>query len=130
MENRKYVRRILFIILLTNILAVLTLPLFFREALGWILGSAASSVNFIWLAHNVKMSLSLQPTKSKLNAVKGTYLRLLFLLIYSALILNFIKPNIISFGLYSITLIVTSRCESSSTAITTISGLSFFINSR
>ena len=99
MENKKYVRRILFIILLTNILAVLTLPLFFREALGWILGSAASSVNFIWLAHNVKMSLDLQPTKSKLNAVKGTYLRLLFLLIYSALILNFIKPNIISFGL-------------------------------
>ena len=99
MENKKYVRRILFIILLTNILAVLTLPLFFREALGWILGSAASSVNFIWLAHNVKMSLDLQPTKSKLNAIKGTYLRLLFLLIYSALILNFIKPNIISFGL-------------------------------
>jgi len=98
-ENRKYVKRILVIILLTNIPAALTLPLFFREALGWILGSTASAINFIWLAHNVKMSLSLQPTKSKLSAVKGTYLRLLFLLIYSVLILNFVKPNIISFGL-------------------------------
>ena len=99
MENKKYVKRILVIILLTNIPAALTLPLFFREALGWILGSTASAINFIWLAHNVKMSLVLQPTKSKLNAIKGTYLRLLFLLIYSVLILNFIKPNIISFGL-------------------------------
>lgn len=99
MENRKYVKRILVIILLTNIPAALSLPLFFREALGWILGSVASAINFFWLAHNVKMSLGLQPTKSKLNAVKGTYLRLLFLLIYSVLILNFIKPNIISFGL-------------------------------
>jgi hypothetical protein len=99
MENKKYVKRILVIILLTNIPAALTLPLFFREALGWILGSTASAINFIWLAHNVKMSLVLQPTKSKLNAVKGTYLRLLFHLIYSVLILNFIKPNIISFGL-------------------------------
>lgn len=99
MENKKYVNRILVIILLTNIPAILTLPLFFREALGWILGSIASTINFIWLAHNVKMSLDLQPTKSKLNAVKGTYLRLMFLLIYSVLILNFVKPNIISFGL-------------------------------
>jgi len=98
-ENRKYVKRILVIILLTNIPAALTLPLFFREALGWILGSTASAINFVWLAYNVKMSLNLQPTKSKLNAVKGTYLRLLFLLIYSVLILNFVKPNIISFGL-------------------------------
>lgn len=99
MENKKYVKRILVIILLTNIPAILTLPLFFREALGWILGSIASTINFIWLAHNVKISLDLQPTKSKLNAVKGTYLRLMFLLIYSVLILNFVKPNIISFGL-------------------------------
>ena len=99
MENNKYVKRILVIILLTNIPAALSLPLFFREALGWILGSVASAINFFWLAHNVKMSLGLQPTKSKLNAVKGTYLRLLFLLIYSVLILNFVKPNIISFGL-------------------------------
>ncbi len=99
MENKKYVKRILVIILLTNIPAILTLPLFFREALGWILGSIASTINFIWLAHNVKISLDLQPTKSKLNAVKGTYLRLMFLLIYSVLILNFVKPDIISFGL-------------------------------
>ncbi|MFC1898694.1 ATP synthase subunit I [Candidatus Cloacimonadota bacterium] len=98
MDNKAYVKRILTIILLTNIPAILILPLFFKEGMGWILGSLASAVNFQWLAHNVKQSLSLQPAKSKLKAVKGTYLRLLFLLVYAILILSFIKPNLISLG--------------------------------
>ena len=98
MENKAYPKRILTIILLTNIPAILILPLFFREWLGWMLGSIASAVNFMWLARNVKLSLNLQPTKSKLKAVKGTYLRLLFLLVYSVLILQFIKPNLVMFG--------------------------------
>lgn len=99
MDNKAYVKRIITIILLTNIPAILILSLFFKEGMGWILGSLASAVNFLWLAHNVKQSLSLQPTKSKLKAVKGTYLRLLFLLVYAILILSFIKPNLISLGL-------------------------------
>jgi peptidoglycan biosynthesis protein MviN/MurJ (putative lipid II flippase) len=98
MENTTYPKRILTIILLTNIPALLILPLFFKEGLGWILGSIASAVNFMWLARNVRVSLNLQPTKSKLNAVKGTYLRLLFLLVYAVLILQFIKPNLAIFG--------------------------------
>ena len=98
MDNKAYVKRILTIILLTNIPAILILPLFFKEGMGWILGSIASAVNFSWLAHNVKLSLELQPTKSKLNAVKGTYLRLLFLLVYAVLILQFLKPNLVIFG--------------------------------
>jgi len=99
MDNKAYVKRIITIILLTNIPAVLTLLIVFKEGLGWILGSLASAVNFYWLALNVKASLELQPSKSKLKAVKGTYLRLIFLLIYSILVLSFIKPNLISFGL-------------------------------
>lgn len=98
MTNEAYVKRILVIILLTDIPAILILPLFFKEGMGWILGSIASAANFLWLAHNVKLSLELQPTKSKLNAVKGTYLRLLFLLVYAGLILSFIKPSIIFLG--------------------------------
>ena len=98
MDNKAYVKRIIAIILLTNIPAALTLPLIYREGLGWILGSLVSAVNFWWLAYNVKSSLELQPAKSKLKAVKGTYLRLVFLLIYSVLVLSFIKPNLISFG--------------------------------
>ena len=98
MENKQYIKRIVTIILLTNIPAILSLPLFFKQSIGWIAGSLASAMNFLWLAHNVKKSLELQPTKSKLNAIKGTYLRLLFLVVYSVIILALVKPNIITFG--------------------------------
>jgi len=103
MDNQAYLKRILVIILLTNIPAALSLPLFYRVGLGWILGSLASAVNFWWLAQNVKASLELQPSKSKVKAVKGTYLRLIFLLVYSVLVLSFLKPNLISFGLALLT---------------------------
>ena len=99
MDNRKYVNRLIVIILLTNIPAVLTLPMFFKVSIGWILGSIASASNLLWLAHNVGASLALAPGKSKLKAVKGTYLRLMSLLVYSILMMSLIKPNIISFGL-------------------------------
>jgi len=99
MKNKQYVRRLLTIILLTNIPAVLFLPMFFKVALGWILGATASSMNILWLAYNVNSSLDASPGKAKLKAVKGTYLRLFSLLIYSVVVLSFIKPNIISFGL-------------------------------
>jgi len=99
MDNRKYVSRLTTIILLTNIPAVLTLPLFFKVSLGWILGSLASAGNFFWLAHNVNASLALAPHKSKLKAVKGAYLRWLALLLYSILIMSLFRPNLISFGL-------------------------------
>jgi len=98
MNNRKYVARLILIILLTNIPAALILPLFFKVALGWILGSIASAINIFWLAYNVHSSLDLAPAKSKLSLVKGTYLRLFFLLVYSVLILYFIKPDLVSFG--------------------------------
>lgn len=99
MNNRIYIRRILSIILLTNILAALTLPLFFSVGAGWIFGSLGSGINFWWLAKNVEASLKLQPSKSKKTALKGTYFRFMFLLVYSVLILSLIKPNPISFGL-------------------------------
>jgi len=99
MNNRKYVTRLILIILLTNIPAALSLPLFFKEALGWILGTIASAVNLYWLAHNVSVSLDQLPSKARLNLMKGTYLRLLFMLVWSILIMSVIKPNLIFFGL-------------------------------
>jgi hypothetical protein len=98
MDNRKYVNRLTIIILLTNIPAALSLPLFFRVSLGWILGSLASAGNLVWLAYNINASLSLAPNKAKLKAIKGTYLRLLALLVYSILVMSLFQPNIISFG--------------------------------
>ncbi len=97
-SNKLFVRKTLTLILLTEIPAILTLPLFLRVSLGWILGAFASAVNFYWLAKNVESSISQQPTKSKLSAIKGTYLRMAFLLIYSIIIFTFVKPNVISFG--------------------------------
>jgi len=99
MNNRKYVTRLILIILLTNIPAALSLPLFFKEALGWILGTIASAVNLYWLAYNVSVSLDQLPSKARLNLMKGTYLRLLFMLVWSILIMSVIKPNLIFFGL-------------------------------
>lgn len=99
MNNKIYVKRIVIIILLTNVPAILSLPLFYKEALGWISGSIASFINFIWLADNVKKSMRLLETKSKLNAVKGTLLRLLFLAVYSVVIVYLLRPNIVVFGL-------------------------------
>jgi hypothetical protein len=99
MKNKQYVNRLLTIILLTNIPAVLFLPMFFKVALGWILGTIASSVNLLWLAYNVNSSLNGPPGKAKLKAVKGTYLRLFSLLVYSVVVMSFIRPDIISFGL-------------------------------
>lgn len=97
-DNNLFVRKILSLILLTEIPAILCLPLFFGVSLGWILGALASAINFYWLVKNVDASVSLQPSKSKLIAIKGTYLRMAFLLIYSIIVLTFIKPNLISYG--------------------------------
>ena len=99
MSNRQYVKRLIVIILLTNIPAILTLPMFFKVSLGWILGSLAGAGNLIWLASNINASLMQTPVKSKLKAVKSSYLRMLALLVYSILIMSLLRPNIISYGL-------------------------------
>ncbi|HHE37905.1 MAG TPA: hypothetical protein ENL20_04955 [Candidatus Cloacimonetes bacterium] len=99
MKNKEYIRRILIIIFLTNILAILSLPLFFKQSIGWIAGSFASIVNFLWLAQNVKKSIDLYASKAKLKSIKGSLLRYSFLIIFSLLIIYLIKPDIIIFGL-------------------------------
>ncbi len=98
-DNQKYIKRIVTIILLTNIPAILSLPWFWRDALSLMLGSFASIVNFLWLAQNIKKSLQYQITKTKLVAVKGSFLRMGALVAYSLLLLVLIKPNLIFFGL-------------------------------
>lgn len=84
---------------MTMLPAFLTLPLFFKVSLGWILGAIASYINFYWLAIQVKNNLDKEPKKAKISAVKGTYFRMIFLLIYAFGIMSLIGPNIISFGL-------------------------------
>ncbi|MBT5420594.1 MAG: hypothetical protein HOK80_06855 [Candidatus Cloacimonetes bacterium] len=97
-DNNKYIRKILLIILLTNILAILTLPWFFKQSISWILGSLGSGANFYWLAQNLKVSIGLMPTKSRVNSAKGSLMRYAALTIFALTIFFLVKPNIIVFG--------------------------------
>ncbi len=103
-----YVGKILLIISLTNIPAILTLPLLYRESLGWILGTLASAGNFYWLSYVVKSGLSENASASKLNALKGFYFRFLALVFYAVLVVKFIKQDIIifGFGLFTVQIII------------------------
>ncbi len=99
MNKRKYLRRILLIIFLTNIIATLTLPLFFNDAIGWILGSFASIGVLLWMAHDIEKNMNLMPGDAKLKTTKSLFFRYLALIVYSVLIIRLVKPNIITFGL-------------------------------
>ena len=98
MENKRYIRKIVIIILLTNIIALLCLPNFFKSGIGWIIGSVGSAINFVWLAADVKQSINAYVSKAKIKAVKGSILRYLFLVFYTLVFFVLVKPNIITFG--------------------------------
>ncbi len=97
-DNNKYIHKILLIILLTNIIAILTLPWFFKQSISWIMGTIGSAGNFYWLAYNLKKRIGLLPTKSKVNAAKGSLTRYAALTIFALAVFFLVKPNIIIFG--------------------------------
>ena len=51
------------------------------------------------MARNARKSFGLEENKSKLNSTKGFFLRYFVLIIYSVIVVKFIKPNIIVFGM-------------------------------
>ena len=97
-DNNKYIHKILLIIILTNILAFLSLPWFFKQSISWIMGTIGSAGNFYWLAHNLKNQIGLLPTKSRVNAAKGSLTRYAALTIFALAVFFLVKPNIIIFG--------------------------------
>ena len=97
-DNNKYINKILLIILLTSIPAFLCLPWFFKQSVSWIMGTIGSAGNFYWLAFNLKKSIDLLPTKSRINATKGSLTRYASLTIFALTVLFLVKPNIIIFG--------------------------------
>lgn len=99
MKSENYAKKIVRIICLTNIPAVLTLPWFFHDSIGWILGSIGSLIRFLWLNKQVTQSLDYLPSKAKVKSIKGFYLRFIFIIVYSVVVVWLIKPNIIVFGL-------------------------------
>jgi peptidoglycan biosynthesis protein MviN/MurJ (putative lipid II flippase) len=97
-DNNKYIKKILLIILLTNIPAILSLPWFFKQSISWILGSLGSCANFYWLAYNLKKSIGLLPTKSRVHSTKGSLARYAVLTVFALAVFFLVKPNIIIFG--------------------------------
>ncbi|MDY6916144.1 MAG: ATP synthase subunit I [Candidatus Cloacimonadota bacterium] len=99
MKNSKLVNRILFIIFLTNIPAFLTLLVFFKEGLSWILGSLISGINFWWMSREARKQFRLHQNQARLKGFKSFYFRYLVLVVYAVLVVILIKPNILVFGL-------------------------------
>ncbi|MCF7857881.1 MAG: ATP synthase subunit I [Candidatus Cloacimonetes bacterium] len=97
-DNNQYIKKILVIILLTNIPAILSLPWFFRNSFSWMIGTIGSAGNFLWLANNIKKQIGLMPTKSRVNAAKGSLIRYSVLIVFALLVVYLFKPNIIIFG--------------------------------
>lgn len=99
MNNDKLLRKIIIIIAISNIPVIITAPWFLEQSLGWIFGSMASAGRLIWLYYDLKKTVYLAENKAKIAASKGYYLRFLALIIYSVLVVLFLKPDIIIFGL-------------------------------
>ena len=98
-ETRKLIKRILLIICLTNLPMFFLLLLDWRKALGWILGSIGSGINFYWMGQYAYKNLMLDENSSKVKTTKSFFIRYLVLLVYSAIVMLIIKPEPISFGL-------------------------------
>ncbi len=99
MHNKKFMKRILFIIFLTNLPLLIILPIFYKEVIGWLCGSIASAGNFYWLFRQVN-SLNIYDDKdSSKRAGAGFYTRYLSIVVWSFAVMILLKPNVILFGL-------------------------------
>ncbi|MBI9032574.1 hypothetical protein JEZ13_11320 [bacterium] len=102
MEINKYTRKIIQIIILTNIPLVISIFISNKAwvSYSYILGSVASAGNFIWHSYVVLNALSMNENATKLRVVKGFYLRYVVFVLY-AFIIAFVFKNqidIIWFG--------------------------------
>ncbi len=93
-----YLKKILFIVLVTDIVALVLLFFFKKQSLGWILGSLASMGNLIWLSNSVKQNILKTEKQSQVSSLKNFYFRYPAIIVYSLLVVYFIKPNIFFFG--------------------------------
>ncbi|MDN5353614.1 MAG: hypothetical protein PWQ09_370 [Candidatus Cloacimonadota bacterium] len=98
MKKNKLVNRILFIIFLTNIPAILSLLMFFKEGISWILGSLISAANFWWMSQQTYKQFGLLQAQAKAKSLKSFYIRYLALIVCALAVAYFVKPNLIIFG--------------------------------
>ena len=98
-STKKFTKKILLIVMATNVFALVSLPVRFEPAIGWIAGTIGSTINFYLLHLSVQRISQQENEQSRLSTFKTFYLRFLFLVFYSVAISLFLKPDILSFGL-------------------------------
>ena len=107
MEINKYTKRIIKIIVLTNIPLVVSIFISNKEwvSFSYILGSLASAGNFFWHSYVVKNALSENEGATKLKVIKGFYLRYIVFVLYAVVITAVFRNRIdiiwFGFGLLS-----------------------------
>ena len=94
-----YLKKILGIIALFDIIAVILYSYYPNQSLGFILGSIASAVNMVWLANSVRKNLLKQEKESQISSLKSFYFRYPSIILYSVAIIYFVKVSIIFFGI-------------------------------
>ncbi|MEA1972937.1 MAG: ATP synthase subunit I [Candidatus Cloacimonadota bacterium] len=97
-KNQHFFIGVSFLILLTATPSIFLLQSDFKFGIGWLFGSFGSLINFIWMVIATASAIYQGEAKAKVGAIKGFYFRFMFLLVYSVLVVIFLKPNIIGFG--------------------------------
>ena len=98
-DNKKYIFTILKIICLTNIPLLIFIAHDFKSTIGWMTGSFAAAVNFLFLAFHTE-NMIYQGGKSGGKRARASFLfRYLFLAVWSLFIMMVVKPNIITYCL-------------------------------
>jgi hypothetical protein len=99
MENKKFVVYLMAIICLTNVVALLFLPLLTKQMLSWICGSTLSLVNIWLMSLKIEKSLLMAEKKARLTAYKDFNIRYLVLIFVSVLAVKYLNLNIVIFGI-------------------------------
>ena len=97
MKNDKYIKEVIKINLLLILPFIIVLFFRYKLALGFILGSIASIINFLIMTYNTYIALNYE-VKIKSKILKAYVIRYLFLILYSIIVIKYLKVNIIFYG--------------------------------
>jgi len=98
LKNKEFIVVLLRLISLTNIIALIFLPLMPKQSLSWICGAFLSLINVWLMSLKIEKNLYSGENKAKLMAYKDFNFRYLILIAGSILAVKFLSLNIIIFG--------------------------------
>ena len=98
LKNKEFIVVLLRLISLTNIIALIFLPLMPRQSLSWICGAFLSLINVWFMSLKIEKNLYSGENKAILMAYKDFNFRYLILIAGSILAVKFLSLNIIIFG--------------------------------